>query len=113
MRILIIGASGQLGQALVKTLRENHELLTPSSAELDLGNPAISGQIVALRPGEEDGLTARVAPADAFAAAGIEPSAVLNSMRFAVERRGAQRILRVTTTQPVNEPFVELLVELQ
>ena len=70
-------------------------------------------EIVALRPGEEDGLTARVAPADAFSAAGIEPSALLNTMRFAVERRGSQRILRVTTTQPVNEPFVELLVELQ
>ena len=70
-------------------------------------------EIVALRPGEEDGLTARVAPIDAFASAGIEPSAVLNTMRFAIERRGAQRILRVTTTQPVNEPFVELLVELQ
>jgi pilus assembly protein FimV len=70
-------------------------------------------EIVALRPGEEDGLSARVAPADAFEAAGIEPTALLNTMRFAVERRGSQRILRVTTTQPVNEPFVELLVELQ
>jgi pilus assembly protein FimV len=34
-------------------------------------------------------------------------------MRFAVERRNGRRILRVTTTQPVNEPFVELLLELQ
>ena len=70
-------------------------------------------EIVALRPGEEEGLTARVAGQEAFAAAGIEPGAVLNSMRFAIERRGGQRILRVTTLQPVNEPFVELLVELQ
>ena len=70
-------------------------------------------EIVALRPGEEDGLTARIAGPEAFAAAGIEPAALLNTMRFAVERRGSQRILRVTTTQPVNDPFVELLVELQ
>ena len=70
-------------------------------------------EIVALRPGEEEGLTARVAGQEAFSAAGIEPSAVLNTMRFAIERRGGQRILRVTTTQPVNDPFVELLVELQ
>ena len=70
-------------------------------------------EIVALRPGEEDGLTARVAGPDAFASAGIEPSAVLNTMRFAIERRGTQRILRVTTVQPVNDPFVEMLVELQ
>jgi pilus assembly protein FimV len=70
-------------------------------------------EIVALRAGEEDTLSARIAPLEAFEAAGIEPSAVLNTVRFAVERRDSRRILRVTTTQPVNEPFVELLVELQ
>ena len=70
-------------------------------------------EIVALRPGEEDTLVARVAPLEAFTAAGIEPGAVLNTMRFTIERRGAQRILRMTTTQPVNDPFVEVLVELQ
>lgn len=70
-------------------------------------------EIVALRPGEEDTLSARIAPLEAFEAAGIEPRAVLNTVRFAVERRDSRRILRVTTTQPVNEPFVELLVELQ
>jgi pilus assembly protein FimV len=70
-------------------------------------------EIVALRPGEEDGLSARVAPLEAFQSAGIEPGIVLNSMRFAVERRNGRRILRVTTLQAVNEPFVEMLVELQ
>ena len=70
-------------------------------------------EIVALRPGEEEALIARIAPLDAFTAAGIEPTAMLNTMRFAIERRGGQRILRVTTTAPVNDPFVELLVELQ
>jgi pilus assembly protein FimV len=70
-------------------------------------------EILALRPGEEDTLVARIAPLDAFTAAGIEPTAMLNTMRFAVERRGNQRFLRLTTTAPVNEPFVELLIELQ
>jgi pilus assembly protein FimV len=70
-------------------------------------------EIVALRPGEEDSLTARIAGMDAFAAAGIEPAVLLNSLRFSVERRGNQRFLRVTTLQPVNDPFVELLIELQ
>jgi pilus assembly protein FimV len=70
-------------------------------------------EIVALRAGEEDTLSARIAPLEAFEAAGIEPSAVLSTVRFAVERRDSRRILRVTTSQSVNEPFVELLVELQ
>jgi len=77
----------------------------PLNAEID---------IVALRPGEEETLTARVAPPEAFSAAGIEPTAALSGMRFAIERRdGGRRVLRLTTMQPVNEPFVELLVELQ
>jgi pilus assembly protein FimV len=70
-------------------------------------------EIVALRPGEEDTLAARIAPLEAFEAAGVEPSAMLNTVRFAIERRNGGRIVRVTTTQPINEPFVELLVELQ
>jgi pilus assembly protein FimV len=70
-------------------------------------------EIVALRPGEEDTLAARIAPPEAFEAAGIEPSALLNTVRFAIERRDGGRIVRVTTTQAINEPFVELLVELQ
>jgi pilus assembly protein FimV len=70
-------------------------------------------EIVALRPGEEEALVARVAPPEAFAEAGIEPSHVLSGMRFTVERRDGRRFLRVTTPAPVNEPFVELLVELQ
>ena len=36
-------------------------------------------EIVALRPGEEETLVARIAPLDAFTAAGIEPSAMLNT----------------------------------
>jgi pilus assembly protein FimV len=79
-----------------------------------LGQPLSAEiEIVALRPGEEDTLSARIAPLEAFEAAGIEPSSVLNSVRFAIERRDGRRIVRVTTLQPVNEPFVELLVELQ
>ncbi len=70
-------------------------------------------EILALRPGEEETMVARIAPLDAFTAAGIEPTAILNTMRFAVERRGNQRFLRLTTTAPINEPFVELLIELQ
>ena len=38
-------------------------------------------EIVALRAGEEDTLSARIAPLEAFEAAGIEPSAVLNTVR--------------------------------
>jgi pilus assembly protein FimV len=70
-------------------------------------------EIVALQPGEEDGLTARLASPEAFRQAGIEFNGALLGVRFNVERRGSRSVLKLTTSQPVNEPFMELLVELQ
>ncbi len=70
-------------------------------------------EIVALRPGEEEGLVARLAPMEAYSAAGIEPGAATVGIRFAIERREGRRFLRLTTQTPINDPFVELLVELQ
>ncbi len=70
-------------------------------------------EIVSLQPGEEEGLVARLAPPDAFRAAGIDFNPALVSVRFTIERRGGRPLLRVRTTQPVNDPFLEMLVELQ
>jgi len=68
-------------------------------------------EIVSLQPGEED-LSARLASSQAFAQAGIEPNPVLSDLRLTIERRGAAPILRLRTSQPVNEPFLKLLIEL-
>ncbi len=70
-------------------------------------------EVVSLQAGEEDGLSARLASPEAFTQAGIEPTAALNGMRFTLERRNGRPYVRVTTSQPVNEPFLDLLVELQ
>ncbi|MEA3192488.1 MAG: pilus assembly protein FimV [Betaproteobacteria bacterium] len=68
-------------------------------------------EIVSLQPGEED-LAARLASNQAFAQAGIEANPVLSDVRFTIERRGSTPILRLRSSQPINEPFLELLVEL-
>ena len=79
-----------------------------------LGQPLVAEiEIVALQASEEEGLNARIAPASAFRDAGIEVNPALNSVRFAIQRRQGRPLLRITTTQAVNEPFLELLVELQ
>ncbi|HEV7477058.1 MAG TPA: hypothetical protein VGO02_04890, partial [Burkholderiales bacterium] len=79
-----------------------------------LGQPLLAEiEIVQLQAGEEEGLTARLPSSDAFIAAGIEPTAVLNGLRFNIQRRNNRPVLRVTSAQPVNEPFLEMLVELQ
>lgn len=49
MRTLILGASGQLGQALRHTFAD-HELLAPGHAELDFSQPAARAAVRELRP---------------------------------------------------------------
>ena len=70
-------------------------------------------EVVSLQPGEEEGLNAKLGSPEAFRQAGIEFNPALNSVRFALERRGNMRVLRLTSTQAVSEPFLDLLVELQ
>ena len=58
-------------------------------------------------------MNARLAPPDIFKQAGVEYSSALTDLRFAVERRGkGKSVLRVTSARPVNEPFLDFLVEL-
>src|SRR5919201_3742199 len=76
----------------------------PLSAEIE---------IVSLQPGEDEGLTARLAAADVFAQAGIDVNPALNTVRISIERRDKRPYLRVTTRDPISEPFLDLLIELQ
>ena len=78
-----------------------------------LGQPLLAEiEIVSVQPGEEDGLTARLASPEAFETAGIDINPALNSLRINLERRDQKPFLRVTTAQPVNEPFLDILIEL-
>jgi pilus assembly protein FimV len=70
-------------------------------------------EIVQLQQGEDDGLVARLPALDAFTAAGIDPSAVLTSVRLSIQRRNNRPYVKVTSLQPVDDPFLEMLIELQ
>lgn len=55
----------------------------------------------------------RTASADAYRRANLEYSAFVTSVRLAIEqRRDGSMIVRATTPRAVNDPFIELLVEL-
>jgi pilus assembly protein FimV len=75
----------------------------PLRAEIEL--TAVSGD-------EASGLVARLASPDAFKVANIEFNPALLSLRFAVEQRSGRQYIRITSSQPLNEPFVDLLLEL-
>ncbi len=58
-------------------------------------------------------MQARIASPDAYRRANLEFTALAASVRLAVETRAdGGLVLRATSARPVNEPFIELLVEL-
>jgi pilus assembly protein FimV len=61
---------------------------------------------------EASGLVAKLAPPDAFRLANIEFNPALLSLRFAVEQRSGRQYIKISSSQPVNEPFVDMLLEL-
>jgi pilus assembly protein FimV len=75
----------------------------PLRAEIEL--TAVSGD-------EASGLTAKLASPEAFKSANIDFNPALLSLRFNVEQRGGRQFIRVSSTQPLNEPFVDMLLEL-
>jgi pilus assembly protein FimV len=75
----------------------------PLRAEIEL--TAVSNE-------EASGLVAKLAPPDAFKLANIEFNPALLSLRFAVEQRNGRQYIKITSAQPVNEPFVDMLLEL-
>ncbi len=79
-----------------------------------LGQPlAAEIELFTADQAELDSLTANLASDQAFRDARIEYSPVLSSLRFAVEKKSkGKAVLKVTSSGPVNEPFVDMLVEL-
>jgi len=75
----------------------------PLRAEIEL--TAVSGD-------EAANLVAKLASPDAYRIANVEFNPALLSLRFAVEQRGGRQFVRITSPQPLNEPFVDLLLEL-
>ncbi len=100
---LLLGASIAVHAAGLGKLTVNSALGQVLNAEIDL---------VSLQPGELDSLSARVAAPEAFRDARIEYTPPLRLLRFSVEKRpNGQPYLKVTSIAPINEPFVDALIE--
>lgn len=75
----------------------------PLHAEIELNS--VSGD-------EAGALVPKLASPEAYQQANVEFQPALLSLRFALERRGGKQLIRVTSSQPINEPFVDMLIEL-
>ncbi|MFT3758810.1 FimV family protein [Thauera sp.] len=61
---------------------------------------------------ELQSLTARIAPPEAFQRASIAYSAAAAAVRVSVDARASRPVVRLSSDRPINDPFVNLLVEL-
>ncbi|MDA8258165.1 MAG: pilus assembly protein [Betaproteobacteria bacterium] len=79
-----------------------------------LGQPLRAELEVTATRDEATSLVARVAAVEAFRQAGIEYSPALANLRFSrdIKERGGRRYLEISTDRPLNEPFIDMLVEL-
>jgi len=76
----------------------------PLSAEIDL---------VSVRGDEASTLVARLASSDAYQQSNLQYNSSLNGLKVSVEKRAdGQYFIKVTGSRPVNEPFIDLLIEL-
>ena len=79
-----------------------------------LGQP-LRGEIDLLAVDKKDlgSIRARFASFDAFKEAKIERSPVLSAIQFSVEqKKNGDPYLKITSTKPVDEPFLDMLIEL-
>ncbi|HSO07971.1 MAG TPA: FimV/HubP family polar landmark protein [Pelomicrobium sp.] len=68
--------------------------------------------IVALKPGELESLAARVATPETYKQANVEYQGAVATIRAKIESVGGRPVIRLSSTQPINEPFLNVLVEL-
>ena len=85
--------------------------LTITSA---LGQPlAAQIELVSVHRDESGSLAARLASQDTYRQANLQYLPALASLRFSIGKRASgQPYVQVTSTRPINEPVVDLLVEL-
>jgi pilus assembly protein FimV len=78
-----------------------------------LGEP-LRAEIEILEINEEEAssLRPRVAQPDTFRASGMDYSAALSGLQISLQRRpSGQRYLRLSNSRPVNDPYVDLILE--
>jgi pilus assembly protein FimV len=79
-----------------------------------LGQPLTAEiELFAADKAELDSLSATIASGQAFRDARVEFAPVLSSLRFTVEKKpDGKAVLKLTSSRPVNDPFIDMLVEL-
>jgi len=100
---LLLGFAAVAQAAGLGKLTVTSALGQPLNAEIDL---------VSLQAGDAEAINARVATPEAYRDARIEYGGSLRLLRFSVEKRAnGQSYVKVTSIGPINEPFLDVLIE--
>lgn len=70
-------------------------------------------QVIALKPKELSTLRAKIADSSAFASTGMTYNRALNGARVTVENRGGSTYLKIQGYKPINEPFLDLVLNVK
>ena len=101
---VLLGASLSADAAGLGRLTVLSALGQPFRGEVDL---------VSLKRDEAASLSVKIAGVEAFRQADLPYTAYIGTLRVSIERRSSgEPYVQVTATQPLNEPFVDFLIEL-
>ncbi len=78
-----------------------------------LGQPLRAEIEVSAPPEELSGMKAQLAPPEAFKQAGLDYATTLLGIRFVIDKRAnGQSVIKVSSDKPINDPFIDMLLEL-
>lgn len=69
-------------------------------------------EIVGLSKNDADTISLRLAPPEAYKEAGLDYSSLLRSLRFNIEKKSERYIVRLSSEEVVNDPFITILFEI-
>ncbi|MDR6519853.1 pilus assembly protein FimV [Variovorax paradoxus] len=111
-RLSILGAAAAVAMGIASVdasaftlgqLKVQSALGEPLRAEIDVTEMAAN---------EADGLKINIATAEAFRNAGVPYNSALSDVKATLQRRaGGQYVVRLTGSRPLNDPFIDLLLE--
>ena len=77
-----------------------------------LGQPLRAEILISASAQELQSLSARIASAEAFRQANLVFGSAASAIRVTVDTRAARPVIRLSSDRPIDDPFVDLLVEL-
>lgn len=104
LALILAAASAAAGAAELGRLSVRSRLGQPLDAEVG---------VFALKAGEEKGLTARIGSRASYRSAGVDYNPALAGVSATLARRAGRPVVRLRSTRAIDEPTLELLVELR